>query len=215
MLRPMSAARSRQLVVNWDEAPGMILRSVGERASGRSRSIAAIAGPVGAGKSTLAARLSDAVVTTDDYLPDYELVQMHQRDLPEFADLARLAADLRCLRDHGKAQLPVWSFQTHRREGERPMVAAHENLIVVEGIHALHEAVASVTDVRIYVDAPRATRLARWELRERRGERGWSVDEALAFFEAVAEPTFEVHAARYRASADIIVTNADELPSPS
>jgi len=207
MLRPMSGARSRQVVVSWEQAPGVILDAVGERASGRPRAIAAIAGPVGAGKSTLAVRLTGAVVTTDDYLPDYDSVQMHQRDLPEFADLARLAADLCSLRDHGAARIPVWSFQTHRREGERPLVAAAEGLIVVEGIHALHEAVASVTDVRIYVEAPRATRLARWELRERRGERGWSVDEALAFFEAVAEPTFEVHAARYRASADIIVTN--------
>jgi len=207
MLRPMSGARSRQLVVNWDEAPGVIAQAIGERAPGRPRAIAAVTGPVGAGKSTLAARLTRTVITTDDYLPDYDAVQMHQRDLPEFADLARLAGDLRILRDTGEARIPVWSFQTHRREGERPVIAAQERLIVVEGIHALHESVALVTDVRIYVDAPRATRLARWELRERRGERGWSVDEALAFFDAVAEPTFAIHAPRYRESADIIVTN--------
>jgi uridine kinase len=188
----------------------------------RATMVVAIAGPVGSGKSTLARLLAErcggaSVVSTDDYLPDYDRVPERERDLPQRADFARLAHDLASLRSGRATRVPVWSFQSHRREGEREVIPTR--LIVVEGIHALHEpqapseatrcgpAFASLIDLRAFVEAPAAVRWARWERIEALGQRGWGVEVARTFFHEVAEPTFAKFEREYRARADVVVVN--------
>lgn len=202
--------RMPQVHVEFDEAV-TVIRGLAERASGvagRLR-VVGITGPVGAGKSTLAARLADGtdscVISTDHYLPDYERVEESRRDLPEESDLVRLLSDLRGLRERSMAEIPMWSFQSHSRVGYQHVRAS--GLVVVEGLHALHETHAEQVDVRVYVDAPRGVRWKRWEKLEESGERGWGVEVARAFFENVAEPTFHARAAAYRAGADVVVSN--------
>jgi uridine kinase len=169
------------------------------------RTIVGITGPVGAGKSTLAARLSGCIISTDHYLPDYDSTPVHERDLPERSDLVRLLADLRSLRSGRPTRIPQWSFHTHSRVGE---VEIHpHDLIVVEGLHALHDTHAPGLDLRVFVEAAPEVRLARWENLARTGQRGWSVEETREFFHAVAEPTFHARAAAYRESAHVIVSN--------
>jgi uridine kinase len=167
--------------------------------------IVGITGPVGAGKSTLAARLSPCIISTDHYLPDYERTPVHERDLPERADLVRLLADLTSLRTGKPTSIPQWSFHTHTREGEL-LMQPHE-FVVVEGLHALHDTHAGALDVRIFVEASPAIRLARWENIARTGQRGWGVEETRSFFHNVAEPTFNSRADGYRAAAHLIVVN--------
>src|ERR1041384_7368915 len=77
---------------------------------------------------------------------------------------------LAALRAGLEADIPVWSFQTHRRDGSRRIAPAP--LIILEGIHALHDTIAHHLDLRIFVDAPRDTRWRRWERVERSGQRG-------------------------------------------
>lgn len=167
--------------------------------------IVGITGPVGAGKSTLAARLSRCIISTDHYLPDYDTTPQHERDLPERADLVRLLADLHSLRAGRATAIPQWSFHTHSRTGEAT-IEPHE-LVVVEGLHALHDTHAAAVDVRVFVEAAPEIRLARWENLARTGQRGWGVEETREFFHAVAEPTFNARALQYRAAADLIVVN--------
>lgn len=169
------------------------------------RPVIAIGGPVGSGKSTLAARLSEAPISTDDFLPDYDRVAEHERDDPAHADLPALCAALRVLREGIAATIPVWSFKEHRRVGERRVEPGP--LIVCEGIHALHPSLHEAHDLRVFVDAPSATRWARWEAIERAGERGMGVERAREHFERVAEPSFDRFADEYRASAHLIVRN--------
>jgi uridine kinase len=102
--------------------------------------------------------------------------------------------------------VPVWSFKSHRREGHIEVAPAR--LIVVEGIHALHDPPHAHVDVGVYVEAPAPVRWARWEVLESSGARGWGVEAAREYFDRVAEPTFVAHAARYRGRAHFIVTNA-------
>ncbi len=168
--------------------------------------VVGVTGPVGAGKSTLAARLSACIIATDHYLPDYDTTPQHERDLPERSDLARLLADLRSLRSGRPTAIPQWSFHTHSRIGERTVDPAE--VIVVEGLHALHETHAGALDVRVYVDAPPDVRLARWENLARTGERGWGVEETREFFVRVAEPTFHARSGGYRDAAHVVVVNA-------
>ncbi len=165
----------------------------------------AITGPVGAGKSSLARALSACVLSTDDYLPDYDAVPYEDRDDPARADLTRLLKNLRELAAGRPTRVPVWSFQSHRREGERAVAPAP--LIICEGLHALHATLAPAQHLRVYVDAPAAVRWQRWEVLESTGQRGWGVEVARKFFDEVAEPTFARFGRLYRASAHVIVQN--------
>lgn len=211
--RPCAYARAMSLPSTAADLAAAV-QILGERIrsalQGQPVVIVGITGPVGSGKSTLADRLcalsGDAVVlSTDNYLPDYAHVEPHERDMPEHADLARLHSDLTSLRSGRSTSVPVWSFHTHRREGEKVVNPAP--LVVCEGIHALGEIPARALDLKVYVDAPRAVRWGRWEEIEQRGLRGFGVERARAHFDTVAEPTFDRCAHRYRAIADLVVLN--------
>lgn len=190
--------------LDWTNAPAVLLAHARDRPC-----VVCIAGPVGSGKSTLAGRLAGAenarVLSTDDYLPDYDRTPEHLRDEPDSAHLAELAEHLAALLAGRVADIPVWSFHEHRRTGVRPIQPAP--LLVVEGIHALHPALDPVRTVGVLVEAAARTRWARWEALESTGQRGWGVEKARAFFEQVADPTFERHRRRYLDRADFLVVN--------
>lgn len=197
------------LHVDMGGAPDAI-RQLAGRARLEAPVIVGITGPVGAGKSYLASHLSSCVISTDHYLPDYDITPEHLRDLPEKSDLARLARDLAELGMGRATAIPVWSFHTHSRVGEQTIEP--RELVVVEGLHALHETHAHALHIRVYVDAPRDTRWARWEHLEEIGERGWGVEVAKRFFENVAEPTFHARSAAYRGGAHVVVVNDQYRP---
>ena len=199
------APHIRDRAVPFDEAAGVVSAMLGPVVQTGRRAVVGIGGPVASGKTTLARVLSACVVSTDDYLPDYDAIPMDERDLPHHAHLDELARHLRALRDLGRAEVPVWSFDTHRREGRRAVEAAP--VIVCEGIHALHETVRPALDVLVYVHADRPQRLKRFEDRERAGERGWTVEHAREHFERIAEPTFDRFARAYLDAADVVVIN--------
>lgn len=199
-------------LVAWSDAPGLLAAIGSEKRASLGRPvIVGISGPVGSGKSALASRLSACVLATDDYLPDYDKVARHERDEPAAADFPLLSRQLGALRAGETIMAPVWSFKTHRREGTRRLARAE--LIVCEGIHALHDTVFPLIDLAVFVEAPAAVRWSRWEHLERAGVRGLGVEGARAFFHEVAEPTFEKYADVYRARAHVIVRNDSGVPT--
>lgn len=206
---------SEARTIAWDAAPQAILAAAESKRRGAAELgrviIVGVTGPVGAGKSTLAGALGGVTISTDSYLPDYESVAYEERDRPESADLAGLARDLADLRARGRARVPVWSFQSHRREGYREVNA--DGLVVVEGIHALHDLPHAHLDLAVFIESPAAVRWARWEVLESSGQRGWGVETARTYFHRVAEPTFLARCAEYRARAHFIVTNAEGVPA--
>jgi uridine kinase len=149
--------------------------------------------------------LTSCILATDNYLPDYETIPYHERDLPHHVDFARLAQDLASLRRGEPIQTPAWSFQTHKREGFRDLAPAPT--VACEGIHALHAPVLPLLDVKVFIEAGPEVRWSRWELLETSGQRGWGVEQARAYFEQVAEPTFAAAEQAYRSCADIVVVN--------
>lgn len=195
-----------QRILGWSEAGDRLLAAAaGRMGVGRGAVVIGITGPVGSGKSTLASRLGVPLLSTDDYLPDYEQVPYHERDEPRHADLGLLAEHLEALRAGRPVRAPVWSFQTHRRESVRRIEPA--SVMVCEGIHALAPTVRSQLDISVFVDAPASERWRRWEALELSGERGWGVDVAAKFFAEVAEPSFAKYSAEYRREADFVVLN--------
>ena len=204
-----------------DETPHVIGLGAGVRAICGSLEadfrprVVGITGPAGAGKSTLAARLRDeckgdggcVVLSTDDYLPDYDRVPEAERDLPGHADLALLAEHLRLLDAGEPASIPVWSFHEHRRVDARLVTPPPGSVVIVEGLFALHARLGDAVGLRVFVEAPTETRWSRWEAIERRGERGMGVEAARTFFHEVADPTYARFADGYRALADLIVRN--------
>lgn len=189
--------------VAWADAEGAVAGLV--RQLERDVVVVGVTGPVGAGKSTLAGRLSSCVVSTDSYLPDYEKVAYEARDDPASSDLALLSRHLELLRGGEAVRVPVWSFEHHRAVGQREVRPAP--VVVVEGLHALHEMVRPIVDIGVYVDASRAVRWGRWESLELTGQRGWGVEAAREHFERVAEPTYARFEQACRKAADVIVIN--------
>lgn len=204
-------------MIPFQDAPAWIWERARQLLLAQPVVLVGITGAVGSGKSTLAARLahlagapSHIIIPTDHYLPDYASVEPLHRDRPEHADLPRLSRDLGQLKAGVRASIPRWSFHSHRREGEYDVAPAP--LVICEGIHALHAAAREHMDLRLFVDAPADVRWKRWEVIERRGERGFGVDRALAHFNTVAEPTFAQYEAEYRAAAHALVRNDHGLP---
>ena len=174
------------------------------RARGQ-RTVIGVTGAVAAGKSTLARTLSECVVSTDNYLPDYHTTAEHLRDLPESSDLERLARDIAALRSGCGTNIPLWTFAEHRRIGEQRVETA--DVVVVEGLHALHALPRQHVDIAVFVDAPQPTRWQRAVAREQAGDRPWPIEYLDKFFYSVAEPTFALHADGYRRAAHFVVIN--------
>jgi uridine kinase len=199
------------VTVPFCDAAAWVLARVATLRRERPVVVVGVTGPVGSGKTTLAhAIVSQSaepglVLSTDHYLPDYERVEYVERDEPKHSDLPLLSSHLQDLRDGRDVQVPIWSFQSHSREGTSRVSPAP--LIICEGIHALHAHVRPALDVALFVHAAAATRWQRWKAIEERGERGWGVDVAQAFFDDVAEPTYTRHAHDYLRHADVIVEN--------
>ncbi|MEL7472714.1 MAG: hypothetical protein AAGK04_05290 [Planctomycetota bacterium] len=172
-------------------------------ASGAARPLVAIAGPVASGKTTLARAIAAAhgseALSTDEYFPDYATIPRIERDEPRHADLDRLAADLESLKRGRGTRVPVWSFFENRRVKDRELTPGA--MVVIEGLFALHPALRALIDLGVFVDAPVAIRRERFVARSAEGERGFSVAEAEAHFEEVAEPTLWRHAPSYEPQA--------------
>jgi uridine kinase len=164
-----------------------------------------VTGAVAAGKSTLARTLSECVVSTDNYLPNYHTTAEHLRDLPESSDLERLARDIAALRSGCGTNIPLWTFAEHRRIGEQRVETA--DVVVVEGLHALHALPRQHIDIAVFVEAPQTTRWQRAVAREQAGDRPWPIEYLDKFFHTVAEPTFALHADGYRRVAHFVVIN--------
>ncbi len=153
--------------------------ALADRAGPGGRSILGIAGPPGAGKSTVAAGLAEAlgpdvavVVPMDGFhLAGAELVRLGRADrkgAPDTFDAAGYTALLRRLREPGTQPVYAPAFD---RSIEEPIagsiaVAAHVPLVITEGNYLLHDAgewarVRPLLDEAWYLDPDDGLRIGR------------------------------------------------------
>lgn len=153
------------------------------RARGLRRIVVALAGPPGAGKSTLSERLlaalpagEAALVPMDGFHFDNAVLDaMRLRDrkgAPETFDCAGLAASLRRIRSgEGPVAVPVFDRQADLARAGAAMVAAEARYVLVEGNYLLLDrppwsGLAPLFDLTVFIDVPiaelRRRLLARW-----------------------------------------------------
>ena len=188
-------------------------------ADGKRRLLGLVGAP-GAGKSTLAAALLEAlgsraqVVPMDGFhLANVELRRLgraHRKGAPDTFDSAGYVALLRRLRSQGDAEI-VYAPE-FRREIEEPVAGAiavlpGTRLVITEGNYLLHDApawrgVASLLDEAWYVDIDDALREDRLVQRHRKF--GRSVEAARAWVAQTDAPNARLIAAT-RSRADHVV----------
>ena len=178
--------------------------------------IIAITGGSGAGKTTTAralARLLGAgsvVVAEDDYyrcasaIPGFDAAT-YNFDAPEAKEHALLREHLALAKSGEAFDKPVYDLVTHRRRPEVERIV-HADFVIVEGIHLLISPdLRALFDLRVYVEADEAVRLARRMIRDVES-RGRTPRSVMMQFFANVRPMHERHVAPQRAFADLVLT---------
>ncbi|MBV9670473.1 MAG: uridine kinase [Acidobacteriales bacterium] len=122
-----------------------------------------IAGPSGAGKTTianaLASELRAPVISLDSYYYDLADAPLDERarknfDHPEALEHQLLFHHLFALRKGHSVKLPVYDFATHTRVPRMYRTLAPSEFLIVEGLFLLHwHVLREALDLRVYIDA--------------------------------------------------------------
>jgi uridine kinase len=176
--------------------------------------IVGLAGGTGAGKSLIArsvvAQVGGCLIDLDSYHRDRSGLTLEERhrasyEEPATIDDALLVAQLDQLARGEAVRKPVYSFDTHAPTGSELIAPAR--LVVVEGSFTLWwEALRSLLDVKVFVDAPPDLRLIR-RIRRDIAERGRTLEQVLQHYTATTRPMHARYVEPTRAHADLVVTN--------
>lgn len=174
-----------------------------------------LAGPSGAGKTTLARALqthlpgSATVLSLDAYYRDLAALSAAARtrvnfDAPEAIDHPRLAADLRQLAAGRRVEIPVYDFATHTRQANQQSLTPADFLLV-EGLFALYwPDINALYHLRLFVTATDALCLERRLARDR-VERGRSSASVRAQYQEQVRPMYRRHIQPTTRYADLIL----------
>ncbi|RWO83271.1 MAG: nucleoside triphosphate hydrolase [Mesorhizobium sp.] len=190
-----------------------------KRAGKARRFVVAIAGPPGAGKSTLSARLHELLPEgTAEIVPmdgfHYDDIVLERRGLrarkgaPETFDFAGFETLLKRIRAaEPDIAIPVFDRSMELSRAAASIIAADTKFILVEGNYLLLDEepwsrLAPLFDFSVFVDVPRAELERR--LLERWHEHGRSDDDARAWIASNDMPNIDRVLARRR-PADLVI----------
>jgi uridine kinase len=182
--------------------------------------ILGLAGCSGSGKTTLAreltAQLSATLLPLDFYyrclshLPPDERA-MQNFDHPDSLEHTLLVQHIEDLAGNRSIERPIYDFTTHTRVPDQTETIAPAQVLIVEGILALHyPRLRALYDFSIYVNAPNQICLNRRIYRDMR-ERGRTEESVRAQFEATARPMAELYVIPSAQHASVIVEGTDAL----
>jgi len=180
-----------------------------------------IAGGTGAGKTTVAREISDAVAAAaeerraltrlplDSYYRDLSHLETDERESVNYDHPSAFEWEL--IRDHlgellaGNAvEMPQYDFSIHNRTDETVRVDPSE-VLVVEGIFALHDDhVLENLDLRVYVETDADVRILR-RIRRDVVERGRDLEGVIDQYLSTVKPMHEQFVEPTKRDADIII----------
>lgn len=177
-----------------------------------------IAGGSASGKTSIVAeklkekfKADVAVLSMDNYGKGKRFIDEAKRnnkeltfDDPEFRDLELLKLHLTNLRNGKEVQEPTYDFKISEPRGTHSVTPAP--IIIIEGLYALHDFLASEGDVRVFVDIGTHGRMIRRLLRDIQ-RTGKKPTETLRYFIDVVEPKHEEHVIKTRRNANLIINN--------
>jgi uridine kinase len=182
--------------------------------------ILGIAGCSGSGKTTLARELTQEFNATllplDFYYrclkhlsPDERTLQNF--DHPNSLEIDLLVQNLNDLATGKTTERPIYDFPNHTRVLDRTETVPPANVLIVEGILALHyPELRALYDFSIYVNAPNEICLNRRIYRDMR-ERGRTEESVRAQFEATAKPMADLYVVPSATHASVTVEGTDSL----
>ena len=163
-----------------------------------------IAGGTSSGKTYLARKLNYSIISIDDYYKGRNNMVNDNYDHPHALELNLLKKHLLLLKQNKSIKKPIYDFTTHLRKGYETFRPS--KVIVVEGIFALSNIFNAIFDVKVFVDAPRKTRLARRIERDER-ERGRTSNSVIEMFNSTVEPMHIKYVLPAKEHADIVIRN--------
>lgn len=146
-----------------------VLGAIRSRGEVQSRVLVGIAGPPGAGKSTLAAALASrlgakaAVLPMDGYHLDNALLEerglLHRKGAPETFDGAGFVGLVRSLRQSANVSYPTFDRENDRTVPYGGRIDAATKIVLVEGNYLLLQTppwsdLKPLFDVTVYLDVP-------------------------------------------------------------
>ncbi len=199
--------------------PGGAIGRGARRLKGRDMTLLiGITGGSGSGKTTLAQALVAALrpgaavlLSEDDWYVDAAALPGFDPAAFDFDDVAArdhalMIAQLAQLKAGRAVDAPVYSMTTHGRETFTRRVEPAD-AVVVEGVHVLSSpALATLFDVKVFVDTPADIRFIRRLLRDQ-AERGRSADSVVAQYLKTVRPGHERFTEPARAVADFVVAD--------
>ena len=178
--------------------------------------ILGICGGTGSGKTTVAARLAEALgpdqallLAQDYYYKDSSHLPFEQRarqnfDHPDAVDFELLIQHVDALRSQQPIQQPSYDFCAHVRRTETKRVDARA-VVIVEGILIFQNSrLRDLFDLKLYVDTDADVRFIR-RLRRDLRERGRSVDSVVEQYLETVRPMHPQFVEPARRHADIVI----------
>ena len=174
-----------------------------------------IAGGSCSGKTTLVNALEKTLpyevsrIAFDSYYCDQGHLPIGERalvnyDHPDSLDVSLFINDLRNLRSGKEISCPVYDFATHTRSVDSIEVIATE-VVILDGILLLvFPEVCELLDLKVFVDAPEATRSSRRVIRDE-AERGRTAEQAEAQILRTVKPMHAKFVEPSMKKADLVI----------
>lgn len=167
-----------------------------------------ITGGSASGKTSLANHLRDTIgnsVTLISQDMFYKPTKSDETnyDLPTAFDWELQKQVFNDLKEGKDVKVPVYDFATHDRIGETHVKAGE--VVIFEGLFTFFDQeMLKNADLKIYVDTPSDTRLARRILRDIK-ERGRNLDDVIQRWQRDVQPSFTKYISINKYEADLII----------
>jgi len=125
------------------------------RQHNRRTTIVSIAGPSGSGKTSIARKIAEVipkslVISLDNYLDGSRVLEENFDDY-RLVDFELLIKNITDLKEGRETELPLYDFRRSGRYGSLRVGPPDSQVVIVEGIYALHERVRHLVDLAISV----------------------------------------------------------------